>query len=126
MAEPTPVALAAAPIPSSAQIKRAEKLVRERFVHAGEDPAVALAPGSPRRRALDQALAELDADPKAKRPSTAWRREFSLLLGLERLLSEDEPALGGHRPKPGTWTILGRSFNPPPVCYMLGAVRLGR
>jgi ribonuclease E len=93
MAESTSVALAAAPIPSSAEIASAEKLVRERFVHEGEDPAVALAPGSPRRRALDQALAELKADPGAKRPSTEWRREFSLLLGLERLLSDDEPKL---------------------------------
>jgi ribonuclease E len=93
MAESTSVALAAAPLPSSADILRAEKLVRERFLHEGEDPAVALAPGSPRRRALDQALAELEADPKAKHPSTAWRGEFSLLLGLERLLSEDEPRL---------------------------------
>jgi len=67
--------------------------VRERFLHDGEDPAVALAAGTPRRRALDRALAELEADPKAKYPSTAWRREFSLLLGLERLLSEDEPKL---------------------------------
>ncbi|HXW58065.1 MAG TPA: DEAD/DEAH box helicase family protein [Solirubrobacteraceae bacterium] len=67
--------------------------MRERFVHEGEDPALALASGSPRRRALDQALAELEQDPGAKRPSTAWRREFSLLLGLERLLSEDEPKL---------------------------------
>jgi hypothetical protein len=93
MAESTSVALAAAPIPSSAQIARAEKLVRERFLHDGEDPAVALAPGEPRRRALDMALAELEAEPKAKNPSTAWRREFSLLLGLERVLSEDEPKL---------------------------------
>ena len=93
MAESTSVAHVAAPIPSSADIARAEKLVRERFVHAGEDPALALAPGSPRRRALDEALAELAEDPRAKRPSTAWRREFSLLLGLERLLSEDEPKL---------------------------------
>jgi ribonuclease E len=93
MAESTSVAHAVAPIPSSAEISRAEKLVRERFLHDGEDPAVALAPGSPRRRALDQALAELQADPKAKNPSTAWRREFSLLLGLERVLSEDEPKL---------------------------------
>src|ERR1700693_5993820 len=93
MAESTSVALAVAPIPSSADISRAEKLVRERFLHEGEDPAVALAPGSPRRRALDQALAELEADPKAKHPSTAWRRQFSLLLGLERLLSDDEPKL---------------------------------
>jgi ribonuclease E len=93
MAEPTSVALEVAPIPSSAEISRAEKLVRERFLHDGEDAAVALAPGSPRRAALDQALAELQADPKAKNPSTAWRREFSLLLGLERVLSEDEPKL---------------------------------
>jgi ribonuclease E len=93
MAESTSVALAAAPIPSSAEISRAEKLVRERFLHDGEEPAVALAAGTPRRAALDQALAELAADPKAKNPSTAWRREFSLLLGLERVLSEGEPKL---------------------------------
>jgi ribonuclease E len=93
MAESTSVALAAAPIPSSADISRAEKFVRERFLHEGEDPAVALAAGTPRRRALDQALAELEADPKTKNPSTAWRREFSLLLGLERLLSDEEPKL---------------------------------
>src|SRR5271166_4732818 len=93
MAESTSVARAVAPIPSPAEISRAEKFVRERFLQEGEDPAVALAVGSPRRRALDQALAELEADPKAKHPATAWRREFSLLLGLERLLSEDEPKL---------------------------------
>ncbi len=91
MAEPTSVALAAASIPSSADIARAEKLVHERFVHEGEDPAVALAPGTPRRRALEGALAEIEQG--AKTPSTSWRREFSLLLGLERLLSEDEPKL---------------------------------
>jgi hypothetical protein len=93
MAESTSVALAAATLPSSAEISRAEKLVRERFVHAGEDPAVALAEGTPRRWALDMALEELRADPKAKHPSTEWRRRFSLLLGLERVLSEDEPKL---------------------------------
>ena len=93
MAESTSVALAAATLPTSAEISRAEKLVRERFVHAGEDPAVALAAGTPRRRALDLALQELKENPKAKHPSTAWRREFSLLLGLERLLSDDEPKL---------------------------------
>ncbi len=93
MAESTSVARAVAPIPPPAEISRAEKLVRERFLHDGEDPAVALAAGSPRRRALDPAQAELKENPKAKYPSTAWRREFSLLLGLERLLSEDEPKL---------------------------------
>jgi ribonuclease E len=91
MAEPTPVALVAAPIPSTADLARAEKFVRERFLHDGEDPAVVLAPGTVRRRALDLALAEL-AD-KAKHPSTEWRRSFSMLLGLERLLSTDEPRL---------------------------------
>ena len=91
MAESTSVALAAAPTPSSAEIARAEDFVRDRFLHEGEDASVALAPGSPRRRALERALAELDAG--AQHPSTEWRRDFSLLLGLERLLSDDEPKL---------------------------------
>jgi ribonuclease E len=93
MAEPASVALAATTIPSSADIARAEKLVRERFLHEGEDPAIALAEGTPRRRALDLALTELEDDPKARNPSTEWRREFSLLLGLERILSDEEPKL---------------------------------
>jgi ribonuclease E len=91
MAESTSVALAVAPTPSSADIKRAEKFVRDRFLHKGEDAAVALAPGSPRARALEQALVELETG--AKHPSTEWRRDYSLLLGLERLLSDDEPKL---------------------------------
>jgi superfamily II DNA or RNA helicase len=93
MAEPTQAARAVAPIPTSDDIARAEKLVRERFLHEGEDPAQALAPGTPRRRALDMALAELQEDPARKHPSTDWRRQFSLLLGLERLMSEEEPKL---------------------------------
>jgi ribonuclease E len=91
MAESTSVALAAAPIPTPAEITRAQKFVREHFVHDGEDPAVALAPGTPRRRALDGALAEIEQG--AKHPSTKWRRRYSLMLGLERLLSDDEPKL---------------------------------
>ncbi len=46
MAESTPVALAAASTPSSADVTRAEKFVRERFLHEGEESAVALAPGT--------------------------------------------------------------------------------
>jgi ribonuclease E len=91
MAESTSVALAAAPIPSSAEIKRAQKFVRESFVHDGEDPAIALAPRTPRRRALDSALSEIEQG--AKHPSTKWRRRYSLMLGLERLLSDEEPKL---------------------------------
>jgi len=89
LAEPIPGATS--PLPTSGAIARAERFTRERFVHEGEQLADALAAGRPRRRALDAALAELDAG--AQDPSVAWRREFSLLLGLERLLSEDEPKL---------------------------------
>src|SRR5690606_34645140 len=79
------------PLPDERSIAAAERFTRERFVHDGEQPAEALAPGSARRRALDAALAELRAG--ARVPSVAWRREYALLLGLERLLSEDEPRL---------------------------------
>ena len=48
-------------------------------------------PAPPRRRALDAALAELESG--AEQPSMEWRRQYSLLLGLERLLFEDEPHL---------------------------------
>jgi ribonuclease E len=79
------------PFPSPDAIARAERLTREHFVHEGETLEDALAPGSARRRALDAALTELDAG--LKQPSIEWRRQFSLLLGLERLLSEEEPHL---------------------------------
>ena len=79
------------PFPRPAAIARAELFTRERFVYEGESLEDALAPGSARRRALDAALAELDAG--ANQPSIEWRRQFSLLLGLERLLSEEEPHL---------------------------------
>ena len=58
---------------------------------SGEDAIQALAQGTARRKALDAALAELDAG--REEPSVEWRREFSLMLGLERLLSEEEPHL---------------------------------
>jgi ribonuclease E len=79
------------PLPDAGALRRAERFTRERFVHEGELPEDALVLGSARRRALDAALAELDDGLKA--PSVAWRREYALLLGLERLLSEDEPRL---------------------------------
>jgi superfamily II DNA or RNA helicase len=91
MADPSAVAEKATPVPSSDDVARAEKFTRERFVHPGEEVGDALAPGSGRRHALDDALAELDAG--AKVPSTQWRRHYSLLLGLERVLSEDEAHL---------------------------------
>ena len=80
-----------ATLPSSKDIERASQFTREPFVSEGEDAATLLAPGTPHRRAFDAAMAEIEAG--AKVPSVAWRRTFSLLLGLERLLSQDEPAL---------------------------------
>jgi hypothetical protein len=82
---------ASTPFPSTDAIARAEKFTRERFIYEGETAAEALAPGSARRRALDAAVAELETG--VKLPSIEWRRRFALLLGLERLLSEDEPHL---------------------------------
>ncbi|HKH23041.1 MAG TPA: DEAD/DEAH box helicase family protein [Solirubrobacterales bacterium] len=90
MAEETKAAVEAAKAPTSADIERAREFAREPFLLEGEKPAD-LAAGTPRRRALDAALAEIDEGRDA--PSIEWRRDFSLLLGLERLLSEDEPHL---------------------------------
>ena len=82
---------APATLPSSKDIERASKFTREPFLAEGEDAATVLAPGTPHRRAFDAAMAEIEAG--AKVPSVAWRRTFSLLLGLERLLGQDEPHL---------------------------------
>ena len=91
MAEPDTATLAVAPLPSSDDLERAETFTREPFLLEGEDPAVLLAPGAPRRAALDWALKELAEGAAA--PSSKWRRRWSLLLGLDRLLSQDEPVL---------------------------------
>ena len=90
MAEETKAAAKAARAPSSADIERAREFAREPFLLEGEKPKD-LATGTPRRRALDATLAEIDEGHES--PSTEWRRDFSLMLGLERLLSEDEPHL---------------------------------
>jgi ribonuclease E len=73
------------------ELARAESFARESFVLEGEDPATALAEGSARRMALDDALKEIEAG--RDDPSIEWRQHYSLLLGLERLLSDDEPHL---------------------------------
>jgi ribonuclease E len=83
-------AVAGSPV-SGEDLARAEKFTFEPFVHEGDDPAVVLAEGTPRRRALDEALAELDAG--LDQPSIGWRQKYSLMLGLERLMSQDEPKL---------------------------------
>jgi ribonuclease E len=72
----TTSALADAPVDGDA-LARAEEFARESFVLPGEDAALALAEGTARR----------------DEPSVDWRRDFSLMLGLERLLAQEEPHL---------------------------------
>ncbi len=89
MANTTDVAADAA-VPTSADIERASSFAREPFLQGGEGPE-ALAPGTARRQALDAALAEIAAG--ATQPSVEWRRNYSLLLGLERFLADEPPTL---------------------------------
>jgi superfamily II DNA or RNA helicase len=91
MAELMPVADPATSHPSTDHIERVQRFTREPFVLEGESTLDALAPGSPRRRAFDAALAEIEAG--EEKPTVAWRRAFSLMLGLERLLGLEEPTL---------------------------------
>jgi ribonuclease E len=70
---------------------RAEAWAGEAFLHADEEPAEVLAEGRARRRALDDALAEMEAGRRA--PSSAWRIRYALMLGLERVLTDRPPRL---------------------------------
>src|ERR687887_998103 len=70
---------------------RAEAWAGEAFLHNGEDPEQVLAAGTARRRALDDALAEIEAG--AREPSNGWKVRYGLLLGLERILSDRPPRL---------------------------------
>jgi superfamily II DNA or RNA helicase len=85
--QPTSSLEAADPIVAAAL--RAEAWAGEPFLREGEDPAQALGEGTARRRALDEAIAELDAGRKT--PSQQWKVRYGLLLGLERVLAEPEP-----------------------------------
>jgi len=70
---------------------RAQDWAGEPFLRADEDPAVVLAPGTARRLALDDAVAEMDAGLEA--PSYEWKRRYALMLGLERVLTDRPPRL---------------------------------
>src|SRR5690349_6029102 len=70
---------------------RVEAWAGEPFLREGEDPAVSLAPGTSRRRALDDALAEIEAG--RREPSPGWKVQYGLMLGLERVLAEPRPHL---------------------------------
>ncbi len=73
----------------TAAAQRAESWVGEPFLQPDEDAVVALAPGTARRAALDDALAEMDAG--LKTPSRRWKVRYGLMLGLERVLTESLP-----------------------------------
>ena len=86
MAKPVEVAAARTrPIPAD-QLERVREFTREPILLDGET-VDDLAPGSARLRAVEAATAELAAGRET--PSPEWRRRFSLLLGLERLLSSE-------------------------------------
>jgi len=70
---------------------RAEAWAGEPFLRPDEDPAAALADARARRRALDDALAEIEAGRRA--PSPEWRVRYALMLGLERVITDHPPRL---------------------------------
>src|SRR6478672_6654728 len=76
---------------SEAAAHRVEAWCGEPLLHEGEDIAVALASGTVRRQALEAALAEMERG--LPEPSFAWRRDYSLVLGLERVLADPQPRL---------------------------------
>src|SRR3954447_5063495 len=75
--------------PLAAAAYRAEAWAGEPFLREGEDVDVVLAPGTARRRALDDAQFEIEAGRRSPSPQRQGR--YGLLLGLERVLAEPEP-----------------------------------
>jgi ribonuclease E len=84
-----PTILSEAADPLAAAAYRAEAWAGEPFLREGEDTAQVLAPGTARRRALDDAAAEIDAG--RREPSSPWKVRYGLMLGLERVLADPEP-----------------------------------
>src|SRR6186997_1605935 len=75
----------------AAAARRAEAWAGEPFLRPDEDAAEALAEGRARRRALDDALAEIEAGRRT--PSPSWKIRYALMLGLERELTDHPPRL---------------------------------
>lgn len=91
MANIVEVAKNAAQLPSKAELVKVEEWSHESLIQEGESLDAVLAPGTARRKAVDAALAEIAEG--RDHPSFEWRRLYSLLLGLERLLSQPDPEL---------------------------------
>jgi len=90
MAETTALAADAAKALSGADLERVQKFTREPILLDGET-LEDLHPGTARRLAFDAALLEIEEG--FEEPSPKWRQEYSLLLGLERVLAEERPLL---------------------------------
>ena len=75
----------------AAAARRAEAWAGEPFLHPDEGAGEALAEGRARRRALDDALAEMEAGRRT--PSPEWKIRYALMLGLERVLNDHPPRL---------------------------------
>jgi ribonuclease E len=77
--------------PQVDDVERAEAWAGEPFLHPDEEPDTVLAPRTARRRALDDALKEIEGG--LPEPSSEWKIRYALMLGLERVLSERPPKL---------------------------------
>jgi ribonuclease E len=75
----------------AAAARRAEAWAGEPFLRPDDDPAEALGEVRARRRALDDALAEMELGRRS--PSPAWKVRYALMLGLERVLTDHPPRL---------------------------------
>ena len=89
MAKSVDVAESATSLITDDQLERVREFAREPIL-LDDETIDDIAPGTARHRAVEAALAELDAGRET--PSPEWRRRYSLLLGLERLLTA-EPVL---------------------------------
>src|SRR5215831_16767290 len=69
------------PADVAGEIAHAEAWAGEPFLHPGEDREQVLAEGTARRRALDDAIAEMRAGLEA--PSSKWKVRYGLMLGTE-------------------------------------------
>src|SRR5262249_35556687 len=84
-----PIILSEAADPLAAAAYRAETWAGEPFLYDGEDPGQVLAPGTARRRALDDAVAEIEAG--RTQPSPHWKVRYALMPGPGRVLADPEP-----------------------------------
>jgi superfamily II DNA or RNA helicase len=86
-AEATPTLTSETQLELAEAARRAEAWFGEPFVNEGEAVDVALAPDTARRAALDHALEEMAAG--LGEPSARWKVRYGLMLGLERVLTQD-------------------------------------